>query len=134
MNAQSVFDEFLDQGWNDDSKLSLFVRFIEQNKLIDDFKKFLEECADEEKSFEMNIDREESKNKPHFQVEYDLNYYGGDYDKVGKFVYIPKDLIDVYGSPERAFEKVTGKDSCHIVHFSLDEIYDSEGNELNEDA
>ena len=54
MNAQSVFDEFLDQGWNDDSKLSLFVRFIEQNKLIDDFKKFLEECADEEKSFEMN--------------------------------------------------------------------------------
>ena len=82
----------------------------------------------------MDVEQKKLNYKPHFQVEYDSNYYGGDYDKVGKFVYIPMDLIDVYGSPERAFEKVTGKDSVHIVNFTIDEIYDSEGNELNEDA
>ena len=80
----------------------------------------------------MDVEQKKLKNILHFQVEYDSNYYGGDYDKVGKFVYIPTDLIDVYGSPEKAFEKVTGIDSVHIVHFSLDEIYDSEGDKLDE--
>ena len=85
------------------------------------------------KEFEAIIDREKLKNKPHFQVEYDVNFYGGDYDDVGQFVYIPVCLIDIYGSEKKAFEQITGIDKRHIIHYSSDEYYDSEGNMLDED-
>ena len=57
----------------------------------------------------------------HFRVEY---------DKVGKFIYIPLDLIDVHGSEKKAFEKVTGINKSHIISYTSwgEDYYDEKGN------
>ena len=71
------------------------------------------------------------------RIEYDLNYRGGDYDKVGKFAYIPLDNIDRLpgSSPGKklktAFMVLVG-DPIHIVHYTFDEVYDQDGNEWRE--
>jgi hypothetical protein len=71
------------------------------------------------------------------RVEYDLNYRGGDYDKVGTFAYIPLDAIDRLpgNSPGKklktAFTVLVG-DPRHIVHYTFDEVYDQDGNEWRE--
>lgn len=61
------------------------------------------------------------------QVEYDLSYYGGDYDNVGSHVYVPLAEIDRHGSMEAAFAAVTGISSVHIVYWSPDELYTPDG-------
>jgi hypothetical protein len=53
------------------------------------------------------------------RVEYDPNYTGGDYDKVGNFTYVPADSKDV----EVAFEEITGYKRMHIIRYSPDELY-----------
>ena len=71
------------------------------------------------------------------RIEYDLNYRGGDYDKVGKFAYIPLDNIDRQSGKDfdkklkTAFAVLVG-DPIHIVHFTFDEVYDQDGNEWRE--
>ena len=71
------------------------------------------------------------------RVEYDLNYRGGDYDKVGNFAFIPLDAIDRLpgNDPDKnlqmAFTVLVG-DPQHIVHYTLDEVYDQDGNECRE--
>lgn len=62
----------------------------------------------------------------YIQFEYDLTFYGGDYSDVGKFAYVPAKLCDDLGF-ERAFQKHTGYDPCHIIHYSPDELYTAEG-------
>lgn len=67
------------------------------------------------------------------QIEYDLNYYGGDYSAVGEFALIPRWLIQYFlefGSkePERkAFKSMMGISPQHIIHFCPDEVYDANG-------
>ena len=68
----------------------------------------------------------------YFQVEFDNSFHGGDYAGVGEFVLVPFDLLESEGSPERAFTRFTGKDSRHIVHYTLDEVYDRDGNWIEE--
>ena len=70
------------------------------------------------------------------RIEYDLEYRGGDYSKVGRFAYVPLDAIGaVPGSltgDERvraAFQILTGFDPAHIVHYTFDEVFDQDGNE-----
>lgn len=58
----------------------------------------------------------------HIQVEYDLQFWGGDYSGVGQFAYVPATLVDELGV-EEAFQAHTGIDPVHIVHYSLDELY-----------
>jgi len=71
------------------------------------------------------------------RVEYDLNYQGGDYDKVGNFAYIPLDNIDRQSGKDfdkklkTAFAVLVG-DPIHIVHFTFDQVYDQDGNEWRE--
>jgi len=66
----------------------------------------------------------------HIQFEYDINYHGGDYDKVGQFALVPVKLCEELGD-EAAFHKHTGVDPKHIIHFSPDELYDENGDEID---
>lgn len=62
------------------------------------------------------------------RVEYDLDFRGGDYNKVGQFAYIPVD--DIGHAPdavEAAFEKLTGHSRIHIIHYTPDETFDENG-------
>jgi hypothetical protein len=63
------------------------------------------------------------------RVEYDLNYAGGDYSQVGDFAYVPADCGDV----EEEFEKVTGYDRIHMIHYSPDELYDEQHDLIEDD-
>ncbi len=75
---------------------------------------------------------------PCVKVEYDLSFWGGDYEGVGQFVHIPLSLIDECAlqdpdgddGVELAFTKTTKQDSVHIIHYSLDELYDQGGNPI----
>jgi hypothetical protein len=69
---------------------------------------------------------------PHFQVEFDLNFHGGDYDEVGDFAYVPVGLVAKMGM-EKAFQEFTGHDPVHIIHYTEDELFDSEGVELDDE-
>ncbi len=68
------------------------------------------------------------------RVEYDLDYWGGDYSKVGQFAYIPQEVIDRLPgkNPDRklrtAFTVLVG-DPRHIIHYTFDETFDQDGNE-----
>ena len=67
------------------------------------------------------------------RVEYDLNFFGGDYNGVGQFAYVP--LEDIGHTPdavEAAFEKLTGHDRVHIIHYTPDETFDENGNPWRE--
>lgn len=66
------------------------------------------------------------------RVEFDSNYSGGDYSGVGSFVHIPLRIIDQYEGDEgeqlkAAFNSFTNLNPVHIIHYSLDELYDLEG-------
>lgn len=65
-----------------------------------------------------------------FRVEYDLNFWGGDYRGTGQFAYVPLALLTEAVEPEEAFERHTGFDRHHIVHYMLDETYDAAGRAL----
>jgi len=71
-----------------------------------------------------------TKNR-YIQFEYDLEFHGGDYDKVGEYAYVPIELIEKMGE-EEAFEKVTGINAVHIIFYTMDEVYDAKGNQIEE--
>ena len=53
MDSESIIDEIgTEQGWNDNSKLSLCLQYIDNQKDNEAFRAFLQEKADEENSFE----------------------------------------------------------------------------------
>ncbi len=65
--------------------------------------------------------------QPCLEVEYDEEHRGGDYSGVGKKVMLPVSLIDEMGNISSdevgsAFNKVTGLDPIHIVHYSNEEV------------
>jgi hypothetical protein len=68
------------------------------------------------------------------RVEYDLDYCGGNHEKVGDYAYVPHETIDRLTGKDmdkklaRAFEMLVG-DPRHIVHYTFDETYDQDGNE-----
>ena len=60
------------------------------------------------------------------RVEYDRNYYGGDYGGVGNFAFLPEDGLTDENLKQR-FEEQTGLDPRNIVNYTFDETYDSDG-------
>ena len=58
---------------------------------------------------------------PHFRVEYDLSFTGGEYSGVGQFAYVPLSLVDEGLSPEEAFTRHTGLAAFHTIQYTLDE-------------
>ena len=63
------------------------------------------------------------------RVEYDLNYWGGEYSDVGSFALLPMDKVEANGfDVEKTFAEVTGHDAAHIIHFCPDEVYDANEN------
>lgn len=70
------------------------------------------------------------ENLPHIRVEYDLEYQGGDYNKTGKFKFIPEALYPfVFKTVEEAFEAYTGIPKVHVIHYLSDERYFPDGTE-----
>jgi hypothetical protein len=63
------------------------------------------------------------------KFEYDINFYGGDYNDVGEFVLINWNLIDEFGH-ELAFEKATGLSRVHIIHYIINEALNKEDDPL----
>lgn len=76
--------------------------------------------------------REDLENHPHYRVEYDLDYWGGDYHKVGQFAFIPEGMEFALNSVEEAFEKLTGIDRQHIIQYSIFERFRPDGMEFQE--
>lgn len=64
------------------------------------------------------------------QVEWDPFHYGGDYDAVGDFAYLPASEVTDENIKE-VFERVTGRNPIHIVSYDLDELYDENGDPLD---
>lgn len=60
------------------------------------------------------------------EVEYDEDYSGGNYTGVGKKVMIPWRLVESVegrcGGLKQAFNKVTGLNPIHIVHYSNEAV------------
>ena len=72
--------------------------------------------------------------EPFVQVEYDKAFHGGGYSDVGAFAYVPLSLIrQMNNDVEAAFTAHTGISSTHIVHYTLDELYNANGERLDEE-
>lgn len=56
-----------------------------------------------------------------YTVEWDLSYTGGDYSNVGDFVVIEADEGETV---EKAFERITGRNRMHIIHYEDKEAED----------
>lgn len=70
---------------------------------------------------------------PHVRVEFDRNYYGGNYGGVGDHAYVPEALIDLMGGDvAAAFSKFTRMDAVHMVAYSSDQRFDADGEPLSE--
>ena len=76
------------------------------------------------------LNEEVLRKVPHYRVEWDIGYWGGDYHGVGNFAYIPAALVYVFGSVEEAFEKFTGNSQAHIINYTTDEEFRSDGTEI----
>ena len=74
-----------------------------------------------------NANRSSVSQVPLFvRVEYDTQYYGGDYDDVGDVALLPeKGLTDE--NINEMFQKHTGIDPQHIIHYSFDELFTEDG-------
>lgn len=60
-------------------------------------------------------------------VEYDLAYTGGEYTGVGEEVWISSDYIEACGGDvAAAFQKLTGFSPLHIVHYSNEEVTETD--------
>lgn len=60
------------------------------------------------------------------KVEYDPEYTGGDYHKIGEMSLLPLDECEKKGV-EVTFSRWMDLDPIHIVHYSLDEHYNALG-------
>lgn len=70
---------------------------------------------------------------PHVRVEFDRNFYGGNYGALGEHVFVPEALIDVMdGDVAAAFAKFTRIDAIHMVGYAGDERFDADGQPLEE--
>ena len=70
---------------------------------------------------------------PHVRVEFDRNFYGGNYAGLGGHVFVPEALVDLMdGDVTAAFSKFTRVDAVHMVSYASDERFDSDGEPLAE--
>lgn len=69
---------------------------------------------------------------PHYRIEFDVDYWGGNYGDVGDFAYIPVGIEFAMNSVEEAFEKLTGHSRRHIIHYSTDERFLPNGEDFPE--
>jgi hypothetical protein len=89
-------------------------------------------------SFDMVQPKPPGKPMKCVRVEYDMDYWGGDYSKVGQFAYIPHEVIDRLPGKDQdrklrtAFAVLVG-DPRHVVHYTWDEPTDQDGNEWKEE-
>ncbi len=139
---ENKFDQVIDEistvhglNWNDDSKVRLFARFLaERPNLLVEWEKFLEEEAADEELVDESVEDETSGRC--FPVEWDEQYTGGEYSSAGDIDYVPFALLDNIGDADeqvgRAFEKHTGVHPIHIVWYTFDEVYDEEGERIEE--
>jgi hypothetical protein len=68
-----------------------------------------------------------NKHQQYIRVEYDEDFFGGNYSKTGSFALVKLVDVNSLGSVEAAFKASTGIETIHIIHYSLDELYDADG-------
>lgn len=127
MSAKDTLDRYsCDQGWTQSSELALCLNYIDTLKGsgLKKFEEFLKEYAD----MENQPADVEQYDGPHFPVEWDRDYTGGDYSSVGEIGYVPLSLLDKM-PVEKAIEEALGIHPMHVIHFTVDELYNSEGEE-----
>ena len=74
------------------------------------------------------LEKLEAQGEPCTQVEYDDDFWGGDYSGEGKHVYVPEALIHALdGDIDLAFGKFTHKDPIHVITYAADEVYSAAG-------
>ena len=56
--------------------------------------------------------------QPYVQIECDRNYFGGDYNDTGDFVYIPWHPLMTEGDLYNAFTQQTGMEPLNIIHLN----------------
>ena len=87
--------------------------------------------------FEMVQPRLPEPSRKYVRVEFDLDFWGGDYTKVGQFAYVSFEVLDRLPGKDLdrklklAFAVLVG-DPRHIVHYTFDEPTDQNGNEWRE--
>jgi len=67
---------------------------------------------------------------PCYRVEYDPEFTGGEYAGTGSFAFVSETLVKQHGSVEAAFTAQTGLAACHIVHYSGDERYTADAEQV----
>lgn len=130
--SDRVYEIQSDQGWTDETLLEFALEYInnahsEDNPSIYNinFEDWLQERADEENQ-EFASSNEDDKEPEFIEVEYDTDFYGGDYSYVGEMVMIPAELANRVGMG-MAFRQTTGFDPIHIIHYNPDERYNKDG-------
>lgn len=73
-----------------------------------------------------------NKHHQYIRVEYDEDFFGGDYSKTGSFAFVSLFDVNSLGSVGAAFKASVGIETIHIVHYSSDELYDADGELLEE--
>ena len=114
------------QGWTDETLLDLCLEFINNGYSTEydmSFENWLQEKANEENKQFNPVNPNEVE---FIEVEYDTDYYGGDYSDVGQTAMIPADLAERIGMG-MAFRQTTGFDPIHIIHYSPDKRYNKDG-------
>lgn len=71
--------------------------------------------------------------EPHVRFEYDPEFTGGEYEGTGRFALVRYARVQESG-PEAAFTEATGLDAVHVVHYTLDELYDASGEPVEDGA
>lgn len=103
-------------------------RTINNMRVIYGYSRTIGDCVVSEDAYiQVECSHPALTNTAYIEVEYDTDYFGGDYDKVGSIVLIPANLLDKM-SIEEAFEKVRGVSRVHIIHYNPDELVDAYGN------
>jgi len=74
------------------------------------------------------------KQVPCVQVGYGLGFWGGESSSVGDFADVPLSLVDACdGSVQEAFRQHASHDPIHVIHDSLDEVVDHNGDWVQEE-
>jgi hypothetical protein len=143
MLVKKITVGFVIQDFDTDSK-----RFVGQDFIAGDEVDYEDEQGEAVDESLLEVDGEKAYLEFHMvqpelprkcvRVEWDPDYYGGDYAQVGQFSYIPYEVIDrlpgddVDAKLPMAFAVLVG-DPRHIVHYTWDEVFDQQGNEWKEE-
>ncbi len=139
MQVKKITVGFVVQVFDTDSN-----RFVNQDFIAGDEVDYEDEQGEAVKESLLEVDGEEAylpfdmvqpePARKCVRVEWDPEYHGGEYAKVGRFAYIPHEVIDRLPGDDMdsklrmAFAALIS-DPRHVIHYTFDEVFDQHGNE-----